>query len=39
VVPIGFMWLPHRGLDSFHAIAHAVALCDRIASLLNNAAC
>ena len=30
---------PPSGLDGFHAIAHAVALCDRIASLLNNAAC
>lgn len=30
---------PPSDLDGFHAIAHAVAVRDRIASLLNNAAC
>ena len=30
---------PPSDLDGFHAIAHAVAVCDRIASLLSNAAC
>ena len=30
---------PPSDLDGFHAIAHAVAVRDRIASLLNNVAC
>jgi carbonic anhydrase len=30
---------PPRDLDGFDAIAHAVAGCDRIASLLRDAAC
>jgi carbonic anhydrase len=30
---------PPRDIDGFYAIAHAVAVCDRIASLLSDAAC